>query len=327
METNPEPKTYLTEEDKRFIVDNYNKMSALQIALRRGLATEGTRCKLISDFITDSKLQPNTEAKESTTSIKTIEIPKDIDKAVDEIVGDELTIIVPNDDEKPYADLSIEAFIAVLRGLNIFVREPPSEKEKKDIAFLINQMDSKRYLFTFRSYKRKDCKELFREEFIRAMYGKGEMPQEEVNDFIDLCNEVVFEYDTKCKIRELEKQKDDLSSNEKDPRQRGIREAALIAIITNLHEVHAKSTERATAIKKSLGASREQRLKDSRPAGLTVIALIEAFQNGEKREALLKLQQKKDGDLRTAVLMLDELDETKALILGISPDELIQGGL
>jgi hypothetical protein len=311
-----ELKDHLTDDDKKFIVDNYNKMSVLQMSFRLNIRAENRKCPIISDFIKNANLSLNTSTEEK--SVVLAPAPETVEDAVENIIKEETKEAV--DDEKPYETITIEEFANVLRGLNIKVRETLSETEKIDILFVIHQLESTRYLLNYRSFKRKEHKHLFKEEFIRSMYGKGEMPQEEVNDFIDLCNEVVVQYDIKCRMRELEKLKEKKDIN---PGQ----VASIESLLLELQNQYTNSSKRASEIKRSLGANREQRLKDNRPKDLTISMLIESFHNTEKREALVKLQEKRDKELKNAIKLIDDLDEMKATILGINPEELLSGGL
>lgn len=310
-------KEILGEEDKKFIIDNYQKMSVYQMAIRLNVITENRKCPVIAEFIRNSNLQPSDGAP-VVADVKPVEVTTE--SVVQAILDEKNINPEAPDTDRAYETISIEEFATVLRDLHITVRTPISEKEKKDIAFLLNQMESRRFLYNYRTYHKKEYKELFKEEFIRALYGKGEMPQEEVNDFIDVCNETVLEYDIKCKIREIEKQrtKDGISD---------ARATALDNLVINLNESYSASVKRASEIKKTLGANREQRLKDSRPTGMTVMALIEAFYDEEKRTAMLKIQESKDKDIMQTLNLLSEMDEIQALILGISPEELLRGGL
>lgn len=316
---NNEPKDFLSEEDKKFIIENYNKMSPFQMALRRDIKTDGKKCPIISEFIKNSKLEPST----STTPV-VVEVKKEVEsveEAIQNIVQENVSEdINPSAIEKETTTVSEEEFAVTLRELNIFIRDPLTEKERRDIRFLLNQMEATRFLYTHRAFAKTEYKKLFKEEFIRSLYGKGEMPQEEVNDFIDVCNETVIQYDIKCKIKELEKRKEEKATSVEQ-------KIAIDNLVIEMNEHHTNSTKRAGEIKKSLGASREQRLKESRPQGLNVLALIETFYNAEKRESMIKLQNKKDDELRRNIELIDELDAAKALILGISPDELLEGGL
>jgi hypothetical protein len=314
---NETPKDILSEEDKKFIIDNYQKMGPWQLATRLNIKTEGRKCPIISDFIEKSGLQPATNSQPVSADVK--KEPDSVEKIVEDIKDSPVIVDAPIDSET-YEKYSIEEFANILKGYNISVRSPLTEKEKKDIIFLINQTQTSRYLLTYRSYRKIKYKELFREEFIRALYGKGEMPQEEINDFIDVCHEIVMQADIKERVRELEKLSESASTNTQQ-------KVGIAQVIIELNNQHSNSTKRASEIKKTLGANREQRLKDARPTGLSVMSLIEAFQDAEKRAALLKIQEKKDAAMKTTLDSLDELDELKALIMGISPDELLQGSL
>lgn len=342
------PKKTLSEEDKKFIVDNYAKMSPYQMAVRRNIFCDKGKCEAITNFIKESRLKGDetfvapTQPQES----EIVQIAKQVEASqakLEERQAHEAEITKANiitepvpakpkvvfvdglydEDEK----FSLLSFVKTLQDLNITIRSPPSEIEKRNMLFVMNQMESTRFILTIKTFRLGTYKKLFREEFIRSVYPLGEMPQVEINDFIDICNEMVMQYDNRCKIRDLEKIREDKLSEKTN---REMIASAIISIdntIIQLNDKHALSTKRVGEIKKSLGANREQRMKDARPTGLTMIGIIEAFQDQEKRESLMKLQQKKDTEFKTVYKKLDDFDSTKAYILGVSEDELLQGAL
>ena len=145
------------------------------------------------------------------------------------------------------------------------------------------------------------------------------MPVEEVNDFMDLANESVMQYDIKCKVKELEEMR--------DKTQAPALKVSLEQVIADQYDKYGGSVKRASDIKKTLGASREQRLKENRAIGLTVASLIEAVCDSEKKVMLVKLQNQKDLQLRKTLKELEILADSKAIIMGISPDEILDGAL
>lgn len=311
-------KENLTEEDKQFIIKNYNEMTVMQMAIRLNIKTENRKCSIITDFIRLAGLQ-NNKPKQEDSKVELKSTPPSEIEVLEKIILEEPTTEVEESSICQDNYETVEAFAAQLKELNIKVREPLSERERIDIRFLMNQMNSTRYAQIYKSYRIKEYKKLFQEEFIRFMYSKGEMPQEEVNDFIDVCCEIVNQYDWRCKIKELEKLKEKITAPEK-----------IIGFVQAINELHDKitaSTKRVGEIKKSLGALREQRVKDNRSSGLTVGALLEAFYDSEKRQKMIKLQDKNNKELMEALDKIDMLEETKALVMGISREELGGGAL
>jgi hypothetical protein len=313
MET---PKEILTEEDKIFINENYAKMSVMQMAIRRNIKTENRKCPIIADYIKAAGL------KTKTTEVVIDAKPPEpsVNEKMEQIVSQDVPVESDADSEpyKEVDDTSILAFANELKSLHIKVREPLSDREKMDIRFLMHQMQSTRFLQIYKSYGKKDCKILFKEEFIRAMFGKGEMPQEEVNDFIDMCSELTRQHVLRCQIKDLEKMLDD-----KDfPKEKRV---GVIEVIKELNREITDSTKRVSEIKEGLGTLREQRIKDTRNTGLTLSSMLESFYDSEKREKLVRLQDRKNKELMDALEKIDALEETKALIMGISKEELQSG--
>lgn len=314
MET---PKEILSEEDKKFICENYSKMNVMQMAIRLNIKTENRKCPLITNFIKDAGLK----SKVSNTTIDVKEPEPSTIEQVEKIISGEEKVEVDLDGEKEIVvdDVSIQAFAAELKELHIKVRDPLSEREKIDIRFLMHQMQSTRFGQIYKTYRKKEYKNLFKEEFVRSMYGKGEMPQEEVNDFIDMCSELTRQYMIRCQIKDLDAMLDDKDFAKE-------KRVGIIEVQKELNAEITASTRRVGEIKEGLGTLREQRMKDTRNTGLTLSALLESFYDSEKREKLVALQDKKNKELMDALEKIDSLEETKALIMGISKDELRMGG-
>lgn len=327
------PRDYLMKSDEQFIFDNFEKMSVYQLALRLGVATKGKGCPIITTFLREKgvKRKDNTPPKSEAINpianigeeIQTIaRTPVSVD-VVSAPNADGFTspMEVIDEGEQPYRDdVTPEEFVKVLRKLRIEISLPLSEKARKEIIFIMKQMKTARFTLMYGGFRKREYKKLFEEEFIRSLYGKGEMPNEEVQDFIDVCNEIVFQYDIKCKIKELEIKK----AKPDTPIQNQI---ACEQIIMEFNDKYAASTKRVSELKKTLGISREQRIKESRPVGLTVLSLIETFQDLNKRQEMFRRQTEKDAGIRKDISQLDEFDETKALILGMSEEEMLEGGL
>lgn len=313
-------KDILTKEDKSFIIDNYNKMSVIQMAIRLNIKTENRKCPIITEFIRLSNLKNKTESQKENVPVE-IKVesqpPPTIEEKVGTIVAED--VVKEVFDDEPIEELaSVEAFANQLKEYHIRIRDPLSEREIIDIKFLMHQMQATRFVQIVQTFRRKEYKKLFQEEFIRSMYGKGEMPQEEVNDFIDICEALVYQHDCRCKIKELEKILDD-----KDlPKEKRV---GIIQVQKDLHSSISEASERIGTKKKGLGTLREQRMKDTRNTGLTLSALFESFYDSEKREHLLNAQDKYNKDLMDALEKIDTLEESKALIMGISKDELRLG--
>ncbi len=319
MET---PKEFLSEEDKKFIIANYDKMSVLQMAMRLNIATENRKCPLIADFIRLSNLQKKTEVKTDKPVEVAVVIPTPtLEEQAGKIITEDVKSDIPVPEEEPLAELaSVEAFANQLREYHIKVHEPLSEREATEIKFLIHQMQSTRFLQIVQAYRKKEYKNLFREEFIRSMYGKGEMPQEEVNDFIDMCEALVYQHDCRCKIKELDKILEDKEMEKH-------KKVSFMQLQKELHNEITCTSERIGTIKKGLGTLREQRMQNTRNTGMTLAGLFETFYENEKKETMMVAREKYSEDLKEALKKLDMLAETKALIMGISKDELMNGGL
>lgn len=296
-------------------------MSSYQMATRLDIETERGKCELISTYIKDAGLVPEGMKKEVSEVQKQDNEIAAIAESLPAITG----VTVIEGDHTEEEKMSMLDFAKTLRALTVKIRNPPSEKEKKDMQFVIAQMASTRFVLLLKTYRKQEYKKLFREEFIRMVYPLGEMPQAEVNDFIDVCNEMVMQYEIRCKVRDLEKMREEKVESE------GKEAIALITTIDTtiieLNDKHTLSTKRVGEIKKGLGANREQRLKDGRPTGITIVSLIEAFQDNEKRESLMKLQQKKDKELIDTFHILDDMEVAKALVMGLSEEELLNGAL
>lgn len=308
----------LTEDDKKFIVENYSKMSVLQMAIRLGIKTENRKCSVIEQFVRNSNLQPTTRTpRQPTAEVKLDEVS--IKEVAEQIVSTPITVATPDEVVEP-EKCSLDDFAQYLKDIGCNIHAPLSERERREINFCLAQLSSTRFNLMYKSFRNKDYRKLFKEEFVKGMYGKGEMPAEEVNDFMDLANEMVTQHDTKCKTKELDKIKENKDTSV-------AQKLVLEQVLSDLGKQYGESVKRASDIKKTLGTHREQRLKENRTVGLTVALLLEAVYDTEKREELVRLQDKTDEKLKKVIAELEEFSETKAMLLGVSPAELMDGSL
>jgi len=316
MANNPPVRDSLTEEDQKYISDNYQKQSVFSMAMFLGIKTEKRTCPIIQRYIESAGLKPNASAPVTvalSTEVKTVE-----DTA--KIIVDEAPQVVLTDETDIVETVSIDQFAQNLRDIGVQLHDPPSEKEKREMRFVIQQLSASRYVAIRKTWRKVEYRDLFREEFIKSIFGKGDMPQEEINDFIDMVTETVSQYDLRCKMRELEKTKDDKNATIQH-------KMAITQMILEMQERYDKSVNRVGEIKKSLGATREKRIRDNRPTGMTVTALIEAFIDVEKRDHLVRLQDKRDKEMGECIDSIDAMEDAKALVLGVSREELMSGAL
>jgi hypothetical protein len=286
----------LTEADELFIINNCDKMSSLEIA---------------KELFKKDNLGPlSQECRTVAAKIKTI------DKKV--IVPYEDPDDIPTTQYKPPKILSK----AVAR-INRYIHESIDEKkltgkQKKDIQSLIGYLHTYRFLAQMNTMESVEERELFESSFIRYTYDKGDLTSEEVDQYIILSHEVVNSANILRHIKTLQGLLDGAADEDKKLA------VSYVDAIDSARKEYSDCVKRQQQLLKDLVGKRSDRLS-AQKEGATILNLIEAWKNEEDRQAIIKIAEKRKAGVEREIERLSSMDDLKCLILGISPDEILNG--
>jgi hypothetical protein len=195
--------------------------------------------------------------------------------------------------------------------------ESISNKHEKMMRMLIKYLHSPRLKQTINEYCRVTDRELFESEFVRATWDKPDLTSDEQNQYITLCTNYVRIKHIQARLDKLNKMLDDMGD---DAQGATIRFTELIK--TTSEELN-QCEKRVEALTKSLNGSRQDRLKAKGERSGSIEALVEAFQDKQDRDLMIKMAEMKKRLVADTADKLETMNEFKARVLGISKEELL----
>jgi hypothetical protein len=193
-------------------------------------------------------------------------------------------------------------------------------QERRFVEALIGYMKTHRFVMVMNEYKMKIDRELAESSFVRWCYSKDDLLEEEVDRYISLVEEVVDSAKIRRQIEELDQESRRLMRGE-DPEGRKM-SMTLVEMMNGQRDKLKMSKDRGEKLLSNLIDSRAERLKKRVQENSSIINLVEAWKNEEKRKELLELAELEAQADQHEIDKLSSMDAVVALIAGIQKQEL-----
>jgi hypothetical protein len=194
-----------------------------------------------------------------------------------------------------------------------------THKHKKEINSLIGYMNTHRFIHQMNIYDNEGDRELFESSFVRYTYDKSDLSQEEVDQYIVLCTEVVISSNIQQTINVLQNQIE-LSMQED-----GKIPMALVEASSTARKEYNDCVNRQQKLNNDLKVKRSDKLSKQVKETASIINLVQMWKEEESRMKLIKMAEMRKKSLEKEVHRLSSMEEIKCKILGISTDEILNG--
>jgi len=189
-------------------------------------------------------------------------------------------------------------------------------KQKRMCEKLLLYLKSPRFVHFINQYSTIGDRDLFESEYVRTVWDKPDLTNDELNLYITVCTNYVRQKHIQQRIDKLGAMLND-SENEQDITMR------LTEIIKATSEELNQCEKRIESLTKDLNGSRQARLKARGEENGSIAALVEAFQDKEERDRMILMAEMQNKLVSDEADRLETMDEYKARILGISKKELL----
>ena len=189
-------------------------------------------------------------------------------------------------------------------------------KQKKLMDQLMIYLRSPRFNHFINQYSTLADRDLFESEFVRAIWDKPDLTNDELNLYVTVCTNYVRQKHIQQRIDKLNALLDD-QDNERDITMR------LTEIIKATSDELNQCEKRIESLTKDLNGSRTARLKAKGEENGSMFALVEAFQEREERDRMIMMAELQNKLIEEEADRLESMDDYKARILGISKKELL----
>ena len=215
-------------------------------------------------------------------------------------------------------------FTATVNRVNKFVnngidRNKITSGVKKNIDSLINYLSTFRFSHQINTYSSQTDRDLFESSFIRYSHDKPDLSQEEVDQYIVLCTEVIIAASIQ---RRTERLQDLLDNTAEDTEGRRIA-MSLVEAISSAQTEYNQCINRQNKLLDSLKQKRSDKLKNMINATASVLNLVQLWKEEETRKKLIDLAELRKKAVANEITNLTEMDDIKCRILGLSEGEVL----
>ena len=291
----------LTEEQKEYVRRNYKNAKPLEIAKtlfpdkKNQLTALNKETVLVQEFI--KSFDPDAIDSKEELSVGTYRAPQKIETLLFKVVK-YITKFTTGESKAPDPN-------------NL------TEQERKQLLALLGYINTHRFLSQINSYKKEDDRETFESCFIRYTYDKPDLMQEDVDQYIVICDEIVAQGKIQRTIELLDLQIDEALQSE--------RGASSISgntteLINALREKLNVSRKRVDDTMNKLINSRSKRLDNRFQENASILNLVEAWQEEKTRLQLLEVAKQQKEREAEEIEKLGDMDSVIALIAGFSKE-------
>jgi hypothetical protein len=191
--------------------------------------------------------------------------------------------------------------------------------QKREVISLIGYMNTHRFIHQINLYDNEPDRELFESSFIRYTYNKSDLTQEEVDQYIVLCTEVLISSNIQQTISVLQNQIElAIQDDGKIP-------MAIVEASNTARKEYNDCVNRQQKLNNDLKVKRSERLSKQVKDTASIINLVQMWKEEESRVKLIKMAEMRKKSLEKEIDRLSSMDEIKCKILGISRDEILNG--
>ncbi len=186
------------------------------------------------------------------------------------------------------------------------------KKQMAEVAQLKKYLNIFRFLYQINSYKIQSDRDLFEDAFIRYTHDKPDLTQEDLDQFITLCNQIVRAAEIQ---RRMEMLRGSLTSGEISMK---LNEAI------NVLQSELNSCEKIkTQLYNDLTTKRNKRLEEYSDGSEKLINLVQAWKDDEFRQKTIHLAELEKTNVQEEANRINSMSELKALLRGATIEELV----
>lgn len=160
-----------------------------------------------------------------------------------------------------------------------------------------------------------DC-ELFESSFIRYVWDKPDITEEEVDSYINLCCDIVNYTKMQREVEQLVEMRDKCLDDSDGKRL----SMALVAQMGELYKEMDNNQKRQNAALKNLTGTRNDRMEGRLRENASFLQAVSAWREENKRKRFLAIAEKRRHMIKEEIERLDNLDALKCEIWGLNKE-------
>lgn len=210
-------------------------------------------------------------------------------------------------------------------GLDIIkTEEKPWDKDSKlksNLYALMEMMHHPRFILLANRYSEEEERSLFENTFVGYIWEKPDLLPEELDLYINATTEIINDLRLDNEINYYTELLQE-SSTDNDGKKISL---SIGEHLNNLRKQKNDAQDKIQKIIKMLQGERSKRVENKIKENDSIIGLIDFWKQKEKRDKMIELAQKNEEKVEEEVKRLQDIDQLKALVAGISPTTAIRG--
>lgn len=240
----------------------------------------------------------------------------------------DIGMTTPPEDEPPQEEVykSPKKLEHVLTKVNRFCNEEFEESKlkpdfRRNLTALLKYMSVYRFGYQINTYLTQVDRELFESSFVRYTYDKHDLLEEDVDQYIDLCGQIVSNAQQERYIQLLEHDyREALSDDTKRQNSK-----AFVDMINGSKDKLNQGKTRQEKLYGGLVATRGERKKKQVDESASILKLVESWKMKESRDEMIKVSQEQKKVEEKEIDRISSIDDIVALLAGITKEELLYG--
>lgn len=181
---------------------------------------------------------------------------------------------------------------------------------------LLANLNNSRFLAIMNTYNNATERTLYEQEFIRMTWRKPDLTPEEVNQYLNLCRDIVS-------LETINKHMQKLNEMFEDTQDQTEMTMKLADMIKNKSSELNETSKRIEVTIKKLQGDREKRIETQQGQSSNFLNIVKAFQEESERKRMLKMAELQRQLVSEEADRLESMDDFKARILGMEKDGLV----
>jgi hypothetical protein len=194
-----------------------------------------------------------------------------------------------------------------------------TNRQQKNLDSLFAYLKTYRFIHQINTYTSDVDRKLFESSFIRYTFDKADLTQEEVDQYIVLCTEVVISANIQRTIQTMQEQiAVELDSGEKIP-------MTLVEAVNSARTEYNQCVGRQQKLLNDLKVKRSERISKQVKENASILNLVQLWKDEESRKEMIKMADMRREVLKTEINKLSSMDDVKARIFGLTEQEVLDG--
>lgn len=207
--------------------------------------------------------------------------------------------------------------------VNSYVQNGISEEQFKTntktqecLKALIRFCHVHRYILIMEDLTDEKERTLFESEFIRCVWDKPDVTEEEIGMYLNLCWDVVDQ----GRLRKELSFYTDLLQKQSDDSEGKKMSMTLVESIGKIREDIDANQKRQTKLSENLQGKRSDRINTLVKSNASVLQLVEMWREEKTRKRALQLAKRKKEEIKDEITRIDNMDEFTAQIFGLNKE-------